>query len=47
MPENATVELWMMNAAPTGRRLQSKKVEDGTPVMISDVILLILTVASL
>ena len=44
-----TVELTMLKAAPVGttRRLQSKTVADGTPLMTSDATLLMLTVDSL
>jgi len=48
-PLMVTVELTIMNAAPmeARRRLQSNMVADGTPLMTSDVILLMLTVDSL
>ncbi len=48
-PMIVTVELKMLKAAPTvaRRRLQSKTVAEGTPLMTSDKMLLMLTVDSL
>ena len=49
-PVIVTVELLMLNAAPVvgpSRRLQSKKVEEGTPLMTRDTMLSMLTVDSL
>ena len=50
MPVKVTVELDMLKAAPEVcpmRRLQSKKVADGTPLITTDSTLLMLTVVSL
>ncbi len=50
MPANVTVELLMLNAAPLDcciRRLQSKKVDEGTPLMTRDMVFLMITVDSL
>ena len=50
MPVIVTVELFMLKAAPVvgpSRRLQSKKVEEGTPLTTRATALLTLTVDSL
>ena len=48
IPEMSTLELLMANAAPkfNERLLQSKIVADGTPLMTSEAMLLMITVGS-